>query len=105
MKEFLLESILEPGRSPSTNEASLISCILSVLSSEEMAQNLQQPSKIGSKPTHISNDLTGITLSSFNIRNDGWLKKCGPHIPPPKGYGYNIEQSEAAIEQTDQLDG
>lgn len=61
MKDFLLESILEPGRCSSLNEESLVRCILSVLSSEEMALNLQQPSKIGSKPTNISNDLTSIS--------------------------------------------
>lgn len=106
MKDFLLESILEPGRCSSLNEESLVRCILSVLSSEEMALNLQQPSKIGSKPTNISNDLTSISSLNHNIGNIGWLKKCGSYTLPPKGYSYiHVKPSEAAAEKADHLDG
>jgi len=88
MKDFLLDSILEPGRSSSRTEEALVRCILSLLSSEETAQNLLQPSKIGSKPTHISNDLSTVISSKLRADNSEWLKKCGPYTPPPKGYGY-----------------
>ncbi len=65
----------------------MIRTVLSVLSSEEMAMHLPQPSGIGRRPTNVSADSMLVT-PELKPEDLYPIRRYMTYTPPPKGYFY-----------------
>lgn len=83
----MVKCIREPGRNCSTGEDAVLRTVLSVLSSEEMAMHLPQPSGIGRRPTNVSADSMLVT-PELKPEDLYPIRRYMTYTPPPKGYFY-----------------
>ena len=84
---ILAKCIRKPGRNSSTGEDGVMRTVLSLLSSEETAMQVPQPSGVGRRPTNVSADSMLVTP---DLRPEDLypIRRYLTYIPPPKGYTY-----------------
>lgn len=77
--------IREPCRTYTQSEDALLRSVLSVLSAEEMAMQLVQPSGIGRRPTNVSAESMLIT-PDLKAEDLYLVPRHLTYTPPPRGY-------------------
>lgn len=90
---MLFKCIREPGRTCSAAEDATLRTVLSVLSAEETAMNLPQPSGIGRRPANVSAESMLVTP---DLREEDLypVRRCTVYTPPPKGYYYEVRDKK-----------
>lgn len=89
---ILVKNIRDPGRTCSPSEDAALRTVLSVLSSEEMAMHLPQPSGIGRRPTNVSAD-SMLVIPDLKPEDLFPIRRYNVYTPPPKGYFYETKET------------
>ena len=87
----MAKCIREPGRNSSVGEDAVLRSVLSLLSSEEMAMQVPQPSGVGRRPTNVSADSMLVTpeLKPGDLYP---IRRYMTYNTPPKGYSYESNE-------------
>nr|CAH0102024.1 unnamed protein product [Daphnia galeata] len=90
-QSILAKCIREPGRNCSVGEDAVLRSVLSLLSSEEMAMQVPQPSGVGRRPTNVSADSMLVTpeLKPGDLYP---IRRYMTYTTPPKGYSYESNE-------------
>lgn len=84
-QSMLLQGIQDPARATIQGEEAIVNTALRVLSSEEMAMPLLQPSNTGQRPMNVSAD-SMLVEPKLNPGEAYQVKRYLSYTPPPKGY-------------------